>query len=337
MTLNEKIDVLVQLRAILESSPEVDEILVESYKQNPWFTPENGRMALDSIRHQFLQKDLLQDWVGSYSINNTTKRKKIGLVLAGNIPAVGFHDILAVFLSDNISMIKYSSKDQVIIPYIIQKLKEMDERTSPYFIEVERLKDFDAVIATGGNNTSRYFEYYFSNVPNIIRKNRNGIGVIKGDESENDLYQMGFDIFSYFGLGCRNVSKVFLPKEYEIQKLLPIWDRHSEIIHHNKYKNNYDYNLALYILNKEGFLQSNCLLLKKDENVASRIASLHYSYYSGLEGLRNEIISKMDEIQCIVCVNGLEGLGTLRPGTTQKPGLYQYADSIDTMQFLSRL
>ena len=337
MTLNEKINVLVQLRSILESSPEVDEILVESYKQNPWFTPENGRLALDSICHQFLQRDLLQDWVGSYSIKDATEKKKIGLVLAGNIPAVGFHDIMAVFLSDHVSMIKYSSKDQVIIPYIIQKLNEMDERTTSYFVKVEKLKEFDAVIATGGNNTSRYFEYYFGNVPNIIRKNRNGIAVITGDESENDLYQMGFDIFSYFGLGCRNVSKVFLSKEYEMQKLLRIWDGHAEIIHHNKYKNNYDYNLALYILNKEEFLQSNCLLLKQDEKVASRIATLHYSIYADFEELRDEIISKKEEIQCVVCARELPGLETLLPGTTQEPGLHQYADSIDTMHFLSLL
>ncbi len=258
-------------------------------------------------------------------------------MLAGNIPAVGFHDILAVFLSDHVSMIKYSSKDQVIIPYIIKKLNEIDERTSSYFQEVEKLRDFDAVIATGGNNTSRYFEYYFGKVPNIIRKNRNGIAVITGDESEEDIFQMGIDIFSYYGLGCRNVSKVFLPKDYEIQHLLRIWDGHSEIINHNKYKNNYDYNLALYMINKEEFLQSNFLLLKKDKRVASRIATLHYSYYTDINELMDEINSVRDEIQCIVSVRQIEGFETVLPGTTQMPGLHQYADSVDIMHFLSQI
>jgi hypothetical protein len=278
--------------------------------------------------------EVLKDVKFRYTLDNLRDNKSIGLVLAGNIPAVGFHDIISVFLAGFKSLIKLSSKDNVIIPALIDKLIEIDESAQPYFEIVERMKDFDAIIATGGNNTSRYFEYYFNNVPNLIRKSRSSVAVLTGNESNKDLMDLGKDIFTYFGLGCRNVSKLMIPAGYDLKVLLKALDGYDEIAYHNKYKNNYDYSLALYLLNREEVLANNCIILKEDKRISSRIACLHYEIYQDKDDLLIRLQNNKADIQCIIGDMTLEGFHSFKFGEAQNPSMLDYADGVDTIQFL---
>ena len=257
--------------------------------------------------------------------------------MAGNIPAVGFYDILCCFVSDHISIIKYSEKDDVIIPFLIDTLVEYDPRVSKYFEKVDRLESIDAVIATGSNNSARYFDYYFGKYPHIIRKNRNAVAVIEGSENRSQLLKLGEDIFTYFGLGCRNVSKVYVPKGYDVTQILEATHDFNEIIHHHKYKNNFDYTVALYLLNLVKYLNNGCLILRESEDIVSRIACLHYEEYEDVIDLNKMLTSRSSEIQCIIADHNIEGVDTYKFGEAQKPSLFDYADGVDTIQFLLTL
>ena len=333
----EKIEVLGSLGDLLNQHLENEEILLISQKAkslNPWFTLDNCKQALKAIATQYLDRNKLIDFTEKYQLSISPNSKNVGIVMAGNIPGVGFHDMLSTFICNHRSLIKLSSKDEVIIKYIIEKLIDIDSRVGEYFSIVEKLSDYDAVIATGGNNTSRYFEYYFKHVPHIIRKNRNGVALFFGDEGIDDIRALGRDIFSYFGLGCRNVSKIFIPQNFEIEKILEVLDEEKEIIHHNKYKNNFDYNMALFLLNKEKFLHNGNVLMKEDDQIASRIACLHYSRYTDDSELLDTLAAKRDEIQCIISQRPVAEFEVFPFGQAQSPGLTSFADGVDTVQFL---
>ena len=336
MDIREKIDALVKLGNYLEKSLKentLDNLVSRAITVNPWFTRENINQALEAITKSFLGQESLDGVVSKYAINGI-QRKRVGLVLAGNIPAVGFHDILCTFLCNHISLIKYSSKDDILIPHLLEQLANIDPRTSDYFIKTDRLKDFDAVIATGGNNTSRYFEYYFKEVDHIIRKSRTSISVLDGHETDQDLIELGKDITSYFGLGCRNVSKIYIPKGYDLKRILKVLDGFSEINNHHKYRNNYDYNMALFLLNKESFLNNSTLLLKESKQIPSRIACLHYEEYDDDDQLTSLLKDSSLEIQCVVGNMALQGIEVVPFGMAQKPSITDYADGVDTIQFL---
>jgi hypothetical protein len=313
---------------------EVQSMIVQANQENPWFTHQYITLALNSFKQEFLNEEKLTPWLSQY--DEIRDRKKIGLILAGNIPAVGWYDVLCTFLSGHTSVIKFSEKDKVIIPFLLSKLCELCPSASAYFEIIERLTEYDAVIATGSDNTSRYFKSYFGHRPHIIRQNRNGIGVLNGSENEEDFILLGQDIFTYFGLGCRNISKVYVPRNYNFEPFLETTHNYfKEIIHHHKYKNNYDYNIALFLLNKVKYQNNGCLILLEDSRFTSRIASLHYEYYDDEETLQSHLLKNRNLIQCIVSKNPLNDFEWFDFGKAQSPGLTNYADGIDTMKFLS--
>lgn len=312
-----------------ENDAEFEQILRKSEIENPWFTIDNQKYALQQWS-DLLTESNLQNWLKNYSPSGTSK--KVGLILAGNIPLVGFHDVIAVILSNHIPMIKLSSKDKLMIPFLLKKWKEFSEGNIKFEF-VERLEDFDAVIATGSNNTARYLEYYFKNHLSIIRKNRTSVAVLKGDETEEVLQLLAEDIFRYFGLGCRNVTRIFIPENFVIDRLFESFLEFKEIINHNKYANNYDYNRAIYLLNQDKFWDNNFVMLKEDNKLFSPLSVINFSRYSSLDDVKAFISENEGDIQCVVAKEEI-GIDSIRFGEAQNPGLDTYADNIDTMKFL---
>ncbi|CAH0185072.1 acyl-CoA reductase [Chryseobacterium sp. Bi04] len=306
------------------------ELLLQKTKiENQWFTLENQKFALQQWA-DLLTAESIRGWLKNYSISKISKR--VGLILAGNIPLVGFHDVISVVLSNHIPVIKLSSKDKYMIPFLLKKWKEFSG-DQVQFEFVERLENFDAVIATGSNNTARYLEYYFKNHMSIIRKNRTSVAVLKGDETEEELQLLANDIFQYFGLGCRNVTRLFIPQDYVIDRLFESFVGFQDIINHHKYANNYDYNRAVYLLNQDKFWDNNFVMLKEDDKLFSPLSVINFSRYSSLEDVKNFIAENEENIQCIVAKDEL-GLDSIHFGEAQNPGLDTYADNVDTMKFL---
>ncbi|APQ18867.1 acyl-CoA reductase [Maribacter hydrothermalis] len=300
---------------------------------NGWFTVDNCMYAFEEWGN-LLTKENIDNWLINYDIN-TNKEKIVALIMAGNIPLVGFHDLICVLITGNKALVKLSSNDQKLIPLLVRYLEDV----APYFkgrviFTKEKLENYDAVIATGSNNTSRYFEYYFGKKPNIIRKNRNSVAVLTGEETNEDLTALGEDIFRYFGLGCRSVSKIFIPKDYNVDTFFKAIFSQNGIINHNKYANNYDYNKAVYLMSEFKILDNGFLILKEEESYGSPIASLFYEYYNDLEDLKYKLKQEEDKIQCIVSSGFIER--EIEFGQTQKPTLKDYADAIDTVDFLLR-
>jgi hypothetical protein len=304
-------------------------LLKKSEIENPWFTIDNQKFALQQWSG-LLTEENIKNWLKDYSISKITKR--VGLILAGNIPLVGFHDVISVVLSNHIPVIKLSSKDKYMVPFLLKKWKEFSDDQVDYEF-VERLKDFDAVIATGSNNTARYLEYYFKNSLSIIRKNRTSAAVLKGDETPEELQLLAKDIFQYFGLGCRNVTRIFIPDDFLIDRLFESFVDYKDVINHHKYANNYDYNRAVFLLNQDKFWDNNFVMLKEDDKLFSPLSVVHFSRYSSLDDVKNFIAENGESIQCIVAKEEL-GLDSIGFGEAQNPGLDTYADNVDTMKFL---
>ncbi|MEO7215612.1 acyl-CoA reductase [Mucilaginibacter sp.] len=312
------------------------EVINTERQYNAWFTPESVLEAVKANGGMLNSSDLTK-WLGTYNITEG-KGKKIGLVLAGNIPLVGFHDVLSVLVSGNHALIKASSQDARLIKYVLNLLVEIDESYQDQFSFVERLVDFDAIIATGSNNTSRYFEYYFGKVPNIIRKNRNSIALLTGNETTEELHSLGRDIFDYYGLGCRNVSKVFVPEGYVFNKFFESIEDFNPIINHHKYNNNYDYNKSIYLVNRDEHLDNGFLLLKQDERLVSPLAVLFYDTYTDLASVQKQLEEQSEQLQCIVTTAPLQTKNQVVTfGNSQHPQLWDYADGVDTMEFLANL
>ena len=301
MTLAEKIEALVALgEYIINPTEKFKAVINYSYLKNNWFTKANTKLSLEAFSKEYLQKEKLEKWAANYAISNATVPKNVGIVMAGNIPAVGFQDLLCTFVSGHRSFIKLSEKDKYLIPHFIEFLTENFPKTIPYFKVVPRLTGIDAVIATGSNNSARYFETYFKKYPHLIRKNRNSVGILRGTETDEQLARLGNDVFQFFGLGCRNVSKVYVPKGYDFQPLLEALHEFRELVHHNKYKNNFDYNYTMLIINKIYHQSTGAILLTEDKALTSRIAQLHYEFYEEETALIEELENRKEEIQCIV-------------------------------------
>lgn len=336
--ITELINTLIQLGDHLKNPDEnLNDLIQTEHIHNPWFTALNIKHAVKAIGQSLNEADLTT-WLNKYDFDKNASPKKIGLILAGNIPLVGFHDVLCVLATGNEALIKASSQDARLIKAVLNKLVDINRHFADKFSFVERLVDFDAVIATGSNNTSRYFDYYFGKVPNIIRKNRNSVAVLTGNETPEDLYQLGHDIFDYFGLGCRNVSKLLIPRDYNLAAFFEAIEPYKDIVNHNKYTNNYGYNKSIYLVGREQHLDNGFLLLKENDAIASPLAVVFYNYYDNL-GDVEELLSKENEnIQCVVSKvplhikNQVVGFGQ-----SQQPKLWDYADAIDTMDFLTSL
>jgi len=324
------------LAALNQQHKEAFQVLIESENiQNPWFTRESVLTALKGLA-LMLQADILSHWLLPYHLppGPSKNARTVGLVMAGNIPLVGFHDLLCVLASGHRALAKVSSKDDRLIKKVGEILSDIDpDLGSRIGFTDETLSGMDAVIATGSNNSARYFEYYFRHIPHIIRKNRNGIAVLTGKESEDQLYGLGRDIFTYFGMGCRNVTKLYVPDAYDLKILLRVLDRFSHLSQHHKYGNNVDYYRTLYLMNQDPLLDNGVLLLKEDPAIASPVGVVFYERYSEIGQVEERLALLKEEIQCIVSIQGSLP-GAIDPGETQKPMPWDYADGIDTLEFL---
>ncbi len=304
---------------------------------NNWFTIENQTSSSKAIAREFLAEDKLRAFTASYDIKDEAQKNKVGLIPAANIPLVGFHDMMCIFLSGNVSVIKVSERDRFMLPFLAKLLTEFNPEAESYFEFPQNLplKSLDAVIATGSDNSSRYFEYYFSKVPNIIRKNRTSIAVLQGDESKEEIIALGQDIFQYFGLGCRNVSKIYAPENYDFNAFMEILhEPFKNTVSHPKYKNNFDYQFSLYILNKFKHYSNGALLAREAEELVSPISTIHFECYNNLENLSQNLQAQSHKIQCISTKSKIPNLDTVPLGKAQSPSITDYADGVDTMEFL---
>lgn len=332
MNIEQRIKLLVQLGSYMnENSGEWQDKKERAFQENGWFVPEYIDRAVNNIVQSFLQPEKLESWVANYHLpaKNPTP-KTIGLVMAGNIPLVGFHDFLCCFITGNRLAIKSSSKDNVLLRHLISKLIEWAPELQTEIIFAEQLKNCYAYIATGSNNTSRYFEYYFAKYKHIIRKNRTSVALLDGSESVEELEALVNDIMLYFGLGCRNVTQMYVPKDYDFVPLLKALDKYGWIRDHNKYKNNYDYNLALHLLNNRYYMTNEATLLSELDSPFSPISQLNYQFYTDA----NEVMEKLQSSTDVQAIVGHFGIPF---GKAQTPTLADYADGVDTMEWLKGL
>ena len=311
-------------------------LLELSQSHNGWFTPDQVYFAVQSWA-EALTEENLNSWLSKYTFDsNQNPAKTVGLILAGNIPLVGFHDFLSVLISGHKVVVKTSSNDQHLIKFLANYLIAVDSRIADYITFTDgKLEHFDAVIATGSNNTARYFEYYFKDKPSIIRKNRNSVALLNGTESHEDLVGLGEDIFRYFGLGCRNVSKLFVPRGYNFDAFFKAIYEQRDVIYYEKYANNYDYNKAVFLMSNFQLLDNEFLTIKEDSSYASPISSLFYEYYDDIETIKQQLKNDADQIQCLVSNDLVEN--SIPFGQTQKPKLWDYADDVDTLEFLLQI
>ncbi|MDG1039527.1 MAG: acyl-CoA reductase [Polaribacter sp.] len=302
-------------------------------ENNSWFTKDNILFSLGSWS-KTLTKQNISAWTQNIKINKNTKT--VAIIMAGNIPLVGFHDFLSVLISGHAVLVKQSSNDKNLLPYIAKYL----EYVAPIFKEKitfteEKLTNFDAVIATGSNNTARYFEHYFKGKPSIIRKNRNSVAILTGQESDEEITNLSDDIFQYFGLGCRSVSKLYVPEGYNFDAFFNGMFNKREIINNAKYANNYDYNKAVYLMSEFDLLENGFLMIKEDESYASPIATIFYEYYTDINTLKGKLNADSEKIQCVVSNNFTNT--EIKFGDTQNPQLWEYADGVNTLNFLAKI
>lgn len=300
----------------------------EAYRQNAWFLPEFIDQAILQIKEQFLDQSALEAWTASYpSISNEATNLKVGIVMAGNIPLVGFHDLLSTLIAGHTAIVKRSSKDQVLMDFIIKSLIHIDPKFEAQILVQEQLKNCDAYIATGGNTAGNYFEYYFGKFPHIIRKNKTSIAILDGSETLSELAALADDCMLYYGMGCRNVTQIWVPEGYDFIPFLNALKKYNYLLDQHKYKHNYDYQLALLMMGKKLYMDSGGVLMSENPSPFAAISQIHYQQYK----LGTMPTLNMDEIQCVV------GKNQLPLGSLQKPLLAQYADGVDSLAFLSGL
>jgi len=335
---NLRIACFIKLGKILSTlPPDTVSMLCRKAKfENAWFNELSVTCALQSLA-EMLSDDSLTDFVSGYpGIFNLKAPKNIGVVMAGNIPAVGFHDALCVLLSGNILQAKLSKSDTCLMDFLLNQIQEIEPSFKGYIHVCERMSGMDAVICTGSDNSARYFESYFGKYPHVIRKNRTSLALLDGNESADDLNKLGKDIFTYFGLGCRNVSKVYIPHEYDITKLIDTFEPYSWVINEHKYANNYTYNRAIFLMNLDIFLDNNFLLIKESENLHSPISVLFYERYTDVDRVIKYVETESSKIQCVVSKSPIVK-GWVPFGRTQSPGITDFADGVDTLKFILEL
>ncbi|MFZ9187939.1 MAG: acyl-CoA reductase [Algoriphagus sp.] len=317
-------------------SDEKQTLFQQAQNQNAWFTPQSLEQALKGIQ-VLLDVQALEKWVATYSFSETDQPQEIGLMLAGNIPGVGFHDILAVLIAGHSACIKLSSQDSALPLWLLTQLKAIEPRFSDRIHLEELLKNKQAYIATGSDNSARYFNYYFGKYPHLIRSNRTSVAILQGDESTADLQALGHDIFEYFGLGCRNVSKVFVKNQAQLTQLLDAIQSFESVANHHKYFNNYEYNKSIYLVNGTPHLDNGFLLLKESADLVSPVGVLFYEMYEDEIEFQSKLSALASQIQCVVGSASLGIPGIIPFGQTQCPAPWDYADGVDTLQFLSGL
>jgi hypothetical protein len=313
---------------MLSNDEDWQEIKEKAVRMNAWFTEDFVNLSVTNIANQFLQADALTNWANKYAVKDVQAApKNVGVVMAGNIPLVGFHDFLCVFISGHQQTIKASSKDDVLIKFLVKKLYEWEITIQNYVSFAENLKNCDAYIATGSNNSSRYFDYYFGKFPNIIRRNRTSVAIVDGLETAEELDKLSDDIQLYFGLGCRNVTKLYVPKDYDFVPLLDALRKYDHYFLYHKYKHNYDYQLAIQMMGNKFYMTNDSIVLAENASIFSPVSQVNYEYYDD-EVVLTEALQQNLDIQCIV------GKGFIEFGKAQQPSLTDYADGVDTMAFL---
>ncbi len=342
MNLQQRIDLLKRLgEYILSADNQWAAAREKAFHENGWFTPAFIELSANSIAHAYLNPAALSAWASQYGIPaENAHPKNVGIVMAGNIPLVGFHDFLSVFLSGHRQTIKASSKDEVLIRHLVEQLHAWEPATQALIGLQPMLKGCDAYIATGSNNSARYFDYYFARFPHLIRRNRTSVAILDGNETVEELALLADDVYQYFGLGCRNVTQLYVPAEYDFVPLLETFRKYTDLADHHKYKNNYDYQLAILILNKQYYMTNGSIILHENGSPFSPISQLHYTFYKldsdsqttaeAAQAVAASLLENAD-IQCVV------GKKWLPFGHAQQPGLTDYADGVDTMQFLMSL
>jgi hypothetical protein len=331
MNLQKRIEILQQLQKyLLNNEEEWQLVKTKASLHNGWFTNDFIDLALQNICTQFLQKEKLENWAAHYHLDDNIGGKNIGIVMAGNIPLVGFHDFLCVFISGHRQTIKLSSKDDVLLKHLVEKIVAWEPSLTAYIGFAELLKGCDAYIATGSNNSARYFDQYFSKYPNIIRRNRTAVAILNGKETETELENLSDDVHQYFGLGCRNITKLFVPTGYDFIPLLKAFDKYKYFADHHKFKNNYDYQLSIALLNNIFYMTNGSALLLENDAIFSAISQLNYSFYTD----ENTLLQSLKDDEDIQCICGHLGIPY---GQAQCPTLMNYADGVDTMQFLLTL
>lgn len=333
MNLEQRVELLVELGDYMRGEDGGwQEARDQASLTNGWFTPEFIRLAIRGIT-EFLHKDKLEQWLAPYALPQQNPRpRSVGIVMAGNIPLVGFHDFLCAFICGHHQTLKPSARDQILIRRLIDQMVALEPEVGRLVNFAERLNGCEAFIATGSNNSARYFDYYFAKYPHIIRRNRTSVAILSGRETDAALAGLADDVYQYFGLGCRNATKLYTPDNYDFVPLLEAFRKYDYLADHHKYKNNYDYHLALLILNKKQYMTNGSLLLEENPSFFSPISVLHYQYYAPAAAIRPELTDNPD-IQCIIG----QGQGYIPFGKAQQPALNDYADGVDTLQFLKEL
>ena len=330
MKLQNRIKILDRLKEYLsENTAEWQDAKTQAYQKNGWFTPEFIDLSVSNIIEHFLQPDQLLAWAKHYSLDDNISPKNVGIVMAGNIPLVGFHDFLTVFISGHNQTIKLSGKDEVLLKHLVQKMLSWEPLLQHAVSFAGILKGCDAYIATGSNNSAMYFDYYFGKYPSIIRRNRTSAAILTGNETAAELENLADDIHIFFGLGCRNVTKIFVPEGYDFVPLLKSFHQYLYFADHHKYRNNYDYNLSIQIMNNRFYMTNEATLLVENDSLFSPISQLNYSFYTDWQNTL-DALKQNNDLQCIIGAS-------LQFGKAQQPGLSDYADGIDTMQFLLTL
>ena len=334
MNLEERIKVFVKLGICISESflAKNSDKINQSISENPWFTKKNIENALFALK-DMLEFDMLQSWIKPYSMHEQVNPKRVLIIMAGNIPLVGFHDLLSVIISGHKPIVKLSSNDRILMSLLIEVLITISPslKNDIQFIDKVKNKKFDAVISTGTDNSAHYFKYYFRDAKKIIRKNRRSIAILDGSETSLELKGLASDVFAYFGLGCRNVSKIYLPNGYDLNLLFEAFFEYNKIVDHRKYGNNYDYNKAVFLMGNNRLIENGFILLKEDESLHSPVAMLYYEFYNNKQLVDNFISENKENIQCVVSKDDISF------GMTQNPRLWDYADGIDTIDFLRNI
>lgn len=335
--IQQRIANLVALGQSLKTSKALAEKIQWAETRNPWFTREFVQQAVTAIANEMLAEEKIMQWLSAYQVRNVNRT--IGLIFAGNVPLVGFHDFLCCYVAGCSMKIKLSSKDDDLFPLALGLLQEIDSELKSKVELVDKLKGFDAVIATGSDNTNRYFEYYFRDYPKVLRANRNSVAVLTGNESSEDLQKLADDIFLYFGFGCRNVSKLYVHVGYNFELLFPAFEKYVWLHQHTKYMNNYDYNRTILLMNKTSHYSDDKVMVVEDARIASPIATLHYEYWHDENVLASKLKQNAEKIQCVVSATPgkWEAVSEAPFGNAQHPALNDYADGVDTLQFLLNL
>lgn len=328
MKLVKRVEVLSRLGQWLQNNDDyLKSIKKAAFDKNKWFTEEFVDHRIAIIISNLLNPGKLEQWINHYHLDDNIQPQKIGIVMAGNIPLVGFHDFLCAFITGHRAFLKLSEKDSVLFKAIVEKMIEFDKDVNEHIQLSDMLKGANAYIATGSNNTSRYFDYYFGKYPSIIRKNKTSVAVLNGEESDSQLSLLADDVFLYFGLGCRSVTQLYIPHHFNFEVLLNSFKKYNYLRDHAKFKDNYDYNLALLIMNNRQYMTNDCIVMVEGDHLFSPVSELYYSFYDNPKKLNDSLLQN-NAIQSVV------GNGYIDFGKSQDTGLFDYTDGVDTMQFL---